>query len=372
MAEAQIVSTGAYLPGEPITNAELERLAGPLAEEVLAGIRVTQRHWLVHPATGEHRESNSDMAAKAARQALNRAGMSVDDVDLLVTCTGSPEFAMPPMAGFLQDKLGLARCTAIEIRGGCAGSLQALDVARLYIEQGGHRTALVVGSEAISPAVVPLFLGQDPSSLRMRDRLAVYLFGDGAGALALRASENGEGFLGSVQRSVGGGRRPGMQVVGGGTHAPIQQQRGSSRPQEIRMNVGDIDRMTPHLVAEGLAETLECAGVDAGSIDVCILPEGGEEPVTDALRAAGLLSAQWQELAGKIVENTPMVGATGAATMPLALDYAYSTGRVNRGDRVMLLAVETTKWLYGGMVLTWTVPPLPAEDLIGPTAASLT
>src|SRR5437899_2176343 len=151
MKRARIVSTGSYLPGEPITNEDVEALVGPLPEDVLEGIQVKQRYWMIDPATGEHREGNSDMAYKASMQALELAGLEPGEVDLIVTSTGSPEYLLPNMAVFLQDKLGLEKCASIEIRSGCAGTVEALDVARLYLERGLYNTALVVGSEAISP-----------------------------------------------------------------------------------------------------------------------------------------------------------------------------------------------------------------------------
>jgi 3-oxoacyl-[acyl-carrier-protein] synthase-3 len=103
MNRIQMVSTGAYLPGEPLTNADLERLAGPLPADILAGIQVQRRYWMVDPATGEHRETNSEMAYKAAKQALDRAAIDPEEVDLLLVSTGSPEYPLPPMATLLQD-----------------------------------------------------------------------------------------------------------------------------------------------------------------------------------------------------------------------------------------------------------------------------
>src|SRR5947209_20405533 len=107
MTHVGITSTGAYLPGDPLTNADLEQLVGPLPEDVLEGIQVKQRYWMIDPATGEHREGNSDMAYKASMQALELAGLEPGEVDLIVTSTGSPEYLLPNMAVFLQDKLGL-------------------------------------------------------------------------------------------------------------------------------------------------------------------------------------------------------------------------------------------------------------------------
>jgi 3-oxoacyl-[acyl-carrier-protein] synthase-3 len=361
MTWARIVSTGSYLPGDPITNQDMMTLVGPIPADILAGLQVETRYWMVDPATGEHRESNSEMAIKAVRQALELAQLTADQIDLLVLSTASPDYLLPPMVTFVQDKLGLRRCATLEVRSGCAGAVEALDVARLYLEAGIHRTAVVVGSEAISPLLVPAFRGKSPDSIRMRDRLVLYSFGDGAGAMVLQAVDDEQrGALPGAIACVGGGRKPGMQIVGAGTHAPIHRQLAAPRLVELRVDVVESGRFTPHVLTEALTHVLKRAGVAAESIDLCVIPEGNAGYVTAELKAAGLLTPEWLALQGKIFENLSLVGATGSAAVPLALDYAWKTGRLKTGDRVMLLAIETSKWKYAGMVVPWTAAPFPS------------
>ncbi len=114
MASAVLLATGAYLPGEPIDNETLARVAGPLPEEVLEGIQVKTRHWIADPYTGEQSESNSQMAAKAGGQALERAGVEPGEVDLLVVSTASPEYHLPPSSTLVQEHMGLGKIAAIE------------------------------------------------------------------------------------------------------------------------------------------------------------------------------------------------------------------------------------------------------------------
>lgn len=369
MKHVRIASTGSYLPGEPITNEEMERLAGPLPEDVLEGIQVKQRYWMIDPATGEHRENNSDMALKAVQQALELAGLEAEQVDLIVTSTSSPEYLLPAMAPFLQDKLGLQRCAVMEIRSGCAGYSEAMDVARLYLERGQFETAVVVGSETISPLLVPLFLEKDPQSIRMRDRLSLYNFGDGAAAMVLQGTDDGEGVYGSAMACIGGGKKPGMQIVGAGTHAPIHKQLKAPRLVDFKVDVIESGRFTPYVLTEGITATLEKTGVSAESIDLCVIPEGNAGYITEELREAGLLTPDWLALENKIFENLTLVGATGSAAVPLAMDYAWKTGQVKEGDKVMLLAIETSKWIYAGMVFPWTAPPCPIQSEVQPEAA---
>jgi 3-oxoacyl-[acyl-carrier-protein] synthase-3 len=369
--QVRIVSTGSYLPGEPIDNETIARLAGPLPDDVLEGIQVKTRHWSVDPETGEHRESNSDMATKAAREALELAGLAAEEVDLIVVSTASPEYHLPPTATFVQEKLGLRSCAAVDIRSGCAGAVEALDLARLHLERGDYETALVLGSEAISPLSVPVYLGQDPGKVRMRDRLGIYNFGDGAGAMVLQAGEDGDGgFLGaSALACVGGEKKPGMQVIGGATHAPISEQLAAKRLIELRVDVVESGRYTPVVLTEGLKETLTRSGATAEAIDHCVIPEGNATYMTDELREAGLLTPEWLELEPKIFENLAMVGATGSAAVPLALDYGWKSGAIRKGQLVMLLAIETSKWKYGGIVFPWTADPAPKREAVSQAAA---
>jgi 3-oxoacyl-[acyl-carrier-protein] synthase III len=351
-----IVATGASLPGDALDNHDLEQLVGPLPDDVLEGIQVQRRHWLVDPHTGEHGCANSDMATEAGLQALARAGLDPQDVDLLVVSTASPDFHLPPTATLVQDRLGLRRCTSIDIRSGCAGAVEALDLARLRLETGASETALVIGSEAISPLLVPVFRGQDPERIRMRDRICVYAFGDGAGAVVMRPADPAvtSGVLGSAAACVGGGRRPGMQIIGAGTHAPIHRQLESRRLVELRVDVVETARFAPAVIVEALSDLFGSSGIAPSEVQACILPEGNAGYLAEELAAAG--AGEWAEIAGRVEENLALVGATGSAAVPLALDHAWRNGRLRVGGLVVLLAVEASKWKYAGMVLPWTVP----------------
>jgi len=351
---AEIVSTGSYLPGEPISNERMEQLVGPLPEDVLEGIQVTQRHWMVDLETGEHKVNNSEMAIEAARDALANAGIDASEVDLLVVSTASPDYLLPPLVTFVQEGLGLERCATTEIRSGCAGFGEGLDVARLYVESGQYKTAVVIGSEAISPLLVPVFLGKDPDKIRMRDRMNPYNFGDGAGAVVVRASESGQGIVGSAMACVGGSKKPAMQIIGAGTHQPIHKQMEAKRLVDLKVDVVESGKFTPYVLTEALVEVLRSTGTRVEDIDVCLIPEGNAGYMVEELKEAGLMTPEWTALEGKIVENLALVGATGSAAVPLALDYAWKTGAVKEGDLIMLLAIETSKWKYAGTVLHWT------------------
>ncbi len=352
---ARILSTGACLPGPPLTNTDLEKYAGPLPEEVLEGIEVRTRHWIVDPATGEHHTGTSGMAAAAAQQALQRAGLCPDDIDLLVMSTASPEYLLPAAGTYVQDRLGLERCAVVEVRAGCVGAVQALDLARRYLSEGTCRRALVIGSESISPVLVPMYLGEDPQRVRMRDRLSLYTFGDGAGAVVLE-SVDGERVPGDdvfATECLGGGRKPGMRIVGGGTDAPLTVQRQRRRLMDLQLDVRGTAETGPRVFTAGLRAMLDRSGMRLAAFDACVLPEGNAEYFSSEMAAAGLTREDYALLQSRIVENLGAVGATGSAAVPLALDEGWTSGRILPGHRVMLMAIEASRYLYAGLTLTW-------------------
>ncbi|WP_077489817.1 3-oxoacyl-ACP synthase III family protein [Sinomonas mesophila] len=361
MPIVNLISTGSHRPGEPIPNRTIEELAGHLPAEVLEGLQVTERHWIIDPVTGEHRTSNSRMAADAALHALGRAGLEPADVDLVVVSTASPEFHLPAVSSLVLELLGIPEATALDVRSGCAGFVQAMDIARLQLEAGAARRALVIGSEVISPIVHPIYRGKEPGKVRMRDRILAYTFGDGAGAVLLEASDGaddgalpaGAGISGSVLRTVGGLRKPGMKISGGATHAPLHEQQAARRLVDLYVDVVESGRFIPHMLTRSIQELLAATSTAAADVDLIVIPEGNAGYVTGELEAAGLLTEDWMALRDKVYENIGSVGATGSAAVPLALDEAASTGLLSEGDTLMLLAIETSKWTYAGMGLRW-------------------
>lgn len=357
MTRVHITGTGGYQPGDPITNDVIERLAGGLPEDVMEGISIQRRFWMIDPETGEHRENNSDISLKAANLALESAGVDASDVQLMVQATGTPDYPLPPVVNMVQEQLGLERCSTLEIRSGGAGWVQALDIARFYMEQGSFETALVIGSETISPVLAPIYLGVEPAKIRIRDRMPLYMFGDGAGAAVLQVKEGEEGgLIGAASCAIGGKKKAGIHSVGGGTHAPIHEQVKAKRLVDLRVDAVGAGDFTPYMVTGALSDTLAATGVDVESIDHCLIPEGNVAWMLDSLKEAGLLTPEWVALDGKIFDNLAQMGACGCAAVPLFLDHAWKTGLINPGQRVMLMGVEATKWIYAGMVLDWTAP----------------
>ena len=355
MRNVHVIGTGGYKPGEPIQTSTIEQLVGPLPDDVRAGIPTEQRYWMIDPLTGEHRDSNSGMARKAAAQAIETAGIDASDITLMILATGTPDYPLPPVVNLIQEQLGLERCATMEIRSGGAGVGQALDIARMYLEAGVHQTALVIGSEAISPILAPVYLGQDVRRIRMRERMPVYMFGDGAGAMVLSASDQPGGLFAGATACIGGRRKPGIHAVGGGTHAPIREQMAAKRLVDLRVDVVGAGDFTPVMITEAIRETLDAARVDVETIDACVLPEGNAGWMLDSLVESGLDGAEWKALDGKIIDSLSTIGAVGCAAVPLFLDQAWRAGQIPAGARLMIIGVESTKWIYAGSVIDWTL-----------------
>jgi 3-oxoacyl-[acyl-carrier-protein] synthase III len=347
---------GGYQPGEAIPTEKITEVAGELPADIAAGLSIKKRYWLADIETGEHRENNSDMAVKAAERALVSSGVNADELDFIFLATGTPDYVLPPVANLVQERLGIEKCATLEIRSAGAGWVQGLDIARCYIERGDYGKGLVIGSEAISPVLVPSFLGKEPSEIRIRDRLPLYMFGDGAGAAVLTASENAQGIIGGATRAIGGSRRAGIQVVGGGTHAPLHEQRAAKKLADLRVDAVGAGAFTPVMVTEALEDVLRRTGVDVKTIDHCLIPEGNVGWMLDSLREAGLLTPEWTALEHKIFDNLSLSGACGCAAVPLFADHAWRNGLIKPGQRVMLIGIEATKWIYAGLVLDWTAP----------------
>jgi len=199
---AKILGTGAYLPGEPISN---ERLAERFGREMVwlcEMLGACTRYFAVDLETGKLRpgESNAHMAYQASLQALENAGLLPQAVDLLILSTSTPDYPFPATALFLQELLGIEECQVMELRAGCGGMAQAFAIAEQFIASGRSRVALLVGSELISP--FGRLLKNDPDS-KKGELVAMAMFGDGAGAAVLVPSSGDDGaILGALDGKV--------------------------------------------------------------------------------------------------------------------------------------------------------------------------
>ena len=308
---SRITGTGSFLPPRRLTNADLAR---QLADR---GIE-TSDEWIVE-RTGirarhfaEPDVTCSDLGAEAARRALEAAGRSPADVDLIIVATSTPDMVFPSAAAILQRKLGASGCPAFDVQAVCSGFVYALTVADAMIRGGGARTALVVGAEVFSRI------------LDFNDRTTCVLFGDGAGAVVLEASEE-PGILSTDLHADGRhvdilcvpGHVSGGQVIGD----PLLKMDGQA---VFKLAVGVLD--------EAARAALQKAGLQTSDVDWLIPHQANVRIMQGTARKLKLPM-------DKVVVTVDQHGNTSAASIPLALDQAVRDGRVRRGQTLLLEGV---------------------------------
>lgn len=321
---ARIVATGSALPERVVSNDELAReLAGRGIETsdewIVARTGIRQRY-IAEPGVG-----SAELGARAAQTALRSAGLTVDSVDLIVVATSTPDQIFPSCACLIQARLGHPGCAAFDVQAVCSGFVYALAVAESMIVAGKHRRALVVGTEVFSRI------------LDWNDRSTCVLFGDGAGAVVIEASDH-PGIVASELRA--DGSQAGILCAAG------------------RISHGAIEG-TPYLAMDGQAVfKLAVSALGASALDVLaqaqvktaeldwFIPHQANIRIMNAIaRRLGLPDS-------KVVATVDRHGNTSAASVPLALDVAVRDGRIHAGDLVMLQGVGGG-FTWGSVLLRW-------------------
>jgi 3-oxoacyl-[acyl-carrier-protein] synthase-3 len=309
--ETRITGTGGFLPPRRVSNADMVTLLAARGLEtsddwIVERTGIRARHFA---DDGVHA---SDLAVQAARHALQAAGREASEIDLLIVATSTPDMVFPSTAAIVQHKLGLAGCPAFDLQAVCSGFVYALSVADAMIRAGSARRALVIGAEVFSRL------------LDFDDRTTCVLFGDGAGAVVLEASET-PGIL--ATRLHADGRHVGILCVPG----TVAGGRVTGDPL-LRMDGQAVFKLAVGAL-EGVArEVLAQAGRQAHEVDWLIPHQANIRIMQSTARKLGLQ-------ADKLVVTVDQHGNTSAASVPLALDVAVRDGRIRRGDTVMLEGV---------------------------------
>ena len=310
MRRARIVSTGSYLPATILSNAELAARVDTSDEWIVERTGIRQRHIA---AEGEF---TSDLAAAAARKALAAAGLTPDDVDLIVVATATPDQTFPACATVVQHKLGMTSGVAFDVGAVCSGFLYALSVADAMVVTGAANTALVIGAETFSRI------------LDWEDRATCVLFGDGAGAVVLRA-EQGAGT--SADRGIlahrlhSDGRYNDLLYVDGGPGS-------TGTVGKLRMKGREVFRHAVTNLAAVMTETLEAAGVTPADV-AWVVPHQANLRILEGTARKLHLPIE------KVVVTVDRHANTSAASVPLALDVAINDGRIRTNDLLLLEAM---------------------------------
>ena len=306
MIYSRIVGTGSYLPPRIMTNAEFAARLDTSDAWIRERTGIAQRH------IAEESQACSDLALQASRAALAAAGVQARDIDLIVVATSTPDYIFPSTACLLQAKLGAGNCAAFDLQAVCSGFVYALATADNFIRAGTHKRALVVGAEVFSRI------------LDWNDRGTCVLFGDGAGAVVLAASER-PGLHASVLRADGNhagilsvpGNVCGGRIVG----SPFLQMQGN---QVFKFAVKVLDEVA--------RETVAAAGMRLEDIDWLIPHQANVRILEATARKLGLPLE-------RLVVTVDHHGNTSAASVPLALDEYVRAGRIRAGHRIMMQGV---------------------------------
>ena len=305
---SRIIGTGGYLPEKILTNADLENMVDTSHEWIVARTGIKQRH------IAAEGETACDMAFEASRHALQAAGLSHSDIDLIIVATTTPDLIFPSTACLLQEKLGIHGCPAFDVQAVCTGFVYALTVADKFIKSGTSKRALVVGSETLSRII------------DWTDRGTSILFGDGAGAVIIEASDE-PGIISTHIHSDGQFKNL-LQVPTGVSKNYQDVIEGNAY---IEMKGNEVFRMAVNTLGRIVDETLDHNKMKKSDIDWLVPHQANIRIINATAKKLGMSL-------DNVVVTVDRHGNTSAASVPLALDEAVRDGRIKQGETVMLEA----------------------------------
>ncbi len=321
-----IAGVGSFVPARVMTNAELATLVETSDEWITSRTGIKERRIAAAD------EFTSDMAFRAAERALASAGVTPGQIDLIIVATITPDMLFPSTACLVQHKLGAKKAMAFDIEAACSGFVYALEIGRKFIESGSATNVLVIGAEKIS------------SIIDWTDRATCVLFGDGAGAAVLQHRPGARGIITTCLAS-DGTKGEFLCMPGGGSRIPATTESVSTRQHFLRMNGKDTFKSAVNaMVAVGF-EALEKAGLTINDIKLVI-------PHQANLRIISAVGERLGVSAEKTFVNLDRYGNTSAASVAIALDEAVTTGRLVRGDLVLLL-VFGAGLTWGSALIEW-------------------
>jgi 3-oxoacyl-[acyl-carrier-protein] synthase-3 len=324
---AQIIGTGSYAPAKVITNRDLEKIVDTSEAWIVERTGIMERR---QAAPGE---ATSDMAVAAAREALAMAGLSPEELELIVVGTITPDMPMPSCAVFVQAKLGAKKAFAFDVAAACAGSVYALSVADQFIRSGQVKRALVIGAD--------LFTGV----LNWKDRNTCVLFGDGAGAMVLAASEEeGRGIL-STHLRTDGSLADILTIPAGGSREPLTEENLRQQRHKVTMNGREVFKCAVRELTSVTHEALKVHGLATHQVDHVIAHQAN-------IRIIEAVMQRIEIPMEKCWINLDKYGNTSAASVPMSLDEANRSGRLKRGDLVAMMAVGAGM-TWGSAVVRW-------------------
>lgn len=323
MPNARITGTGHFLPDTVVTNQQLEKYLDTSDEWIRQRTGITRRY------SADEGDGASDLGYRAAEHALDSAGLTAEDVDLLLCCTMSPDYLFPSTACMIQSKIGAKNAAAFDVGAACSGFLYGLTTANMYIQNGMYKTVLVVGCESVTNRLK--YMG-------WQKRDTGVLFGDGAGAVVLQAEEDSRGIL-STYLAADGASGDMLILPGEGSKTPVVEENVRDvNVRTITMNGPELFKKAVVLFCEAVGQSLKRAGISHEQLDLFIPHQANARIIHMVGQRLGLSEDQ-------VYVNIDRVGNTTAASIPIALDELHRAGKLKDGQHIVMATF--------GAGLTW-------------------
>src|SRR3954469_7662233 len=312
--QSRILGTGAYAPERVLTNHDLEKLVDTSDEWISERTGIKQRH------IARDDESASDMALVAARRALETAGLSPSDLDMIIVGTISGDVPMPACAAYLQHKLGAGPIPSFDVSAACAGFLYAMSIADQFVRTGAHKHILIVGVELLSRLV------------DWQDRTTCVLFGDGAGAAGVGpATGDGRGIL-STRLYTDASLTESLCIPAGGSREALTAEGIGTKRDKVKMVGKDIFKAAVRNMTQASRDALETAKMPTDSVRWVV-------PHQANLRIIAQIAERLDIPMERFIINIERYGNTSSASIPIALDEGIRDGRIKPGDPVLMCAL---------------------------------
>jgi 3-oxoacyl-[acyl-carrier-protein] synthase-3 len=327
---AAITALGRHVPERVVTNADLEKMVDTSDEWIRTRTGIRQRH--VAPAG----TPTSDLAAAAARMALDKRGIGADELDLIIVGTVTPDMLFPATACVVQDKIKAGKAWAFDISAACSGFVYALTMGAQFIQSGTHRKVLVIGADVMS------------SIIDYKDRTTCVLFGDGAGAVLLEPSTDETGII-DFHNEVDGSGGCYLNMPAGGSARPASHETVDQRMHYVRQDGPHVFKYAVRKFAEATLGLLARNHLTAADLDLFVAHQANLRIIESSRERLGLPPE-------KVVVNIERYGNTTAATIPLALGTALDEGRLRKGHLVALTSVGAGLTV-GSILMRWSGVP---------------
>src|SRR5215212_801018 len=321
-----IAAVGSYVPERVLCNADLEKMVDTTDEWIVSRTGIRERR------IAAENEFTSDMASKAALLAMQRGGIKPEQIDLIILATITPDMPFPATACLVQQKIGATRAAAFDMEAACSGFIYGLEIGHQFVMSQTYETVLVIGAEKLS------------SIINWRDRNTCVLFGDGAGAAILQNRPNTHGLL-TACMGADGQKADLLSMPGGGSRCPASAESVAAGLHYLRMDGKETFKNAVQAMQTAAVEALRRCEIDITQIK-CIIPHQANRRIIDAVGER--LGARPEQ----IFVNLEKYGNTSAASVASALDEAVDSGRVHRGD-LILLVVFGAGLTWGAAVIEW-------------------